>query len=122
MCIFYGMLSLPLCVYMYIMYQVPPFLFFSLGTDGMSAFVLCTVAFQEAFKAIEEIHNLLELSGKTPRAGLLDNYYSRQVKVYWMANNKLFHAAALHKLFVLWKEQKKSIMPEELLRLTDNHM
>ena len=34
-----------------------------------------------------------------------------------MANNKLFHAAALHKLFVLWKEQKKSIMPEDLQRL-----
>ena len=31
-----------------------------------------------------------------------------------MANNKLFHAAALHKLFVLWKEQKKSILPEDL--------
>lgn len=82
-------------------------------------YFLCGLLFQEAFKAIEEIHNLLELSGKTPRPGLLDNYYSRQVKVYWMANNKLFHAAALHKLFVLWKEQKKSILPEDLQKLVN---
>ena len=33
-----------------------------------------------------------------------------------MANNKLFHAAALHKLFVLWKEQKKTILPKDLQR------
>jgi translation initiation factor 3 subunit A len=72
---------------------------------------------QEAFKAIEEIHNLLELSGKAPKPGLLDNYYSRQAKVYWMANNRLFHAAALHKLFVLWKEQKKCVSQEELQRI-----
>lgn len=82
-------------------------------------YFLYGLLFQEAFKAIEEIHNLLELSGKTPRPGLLDNYYSRQVKVYWMANNKLFHAAALHKLFVLWKEQKKSILPEDLQKLVN---
>ena len=36
-----------------------------------------------------------------------------------MANNKLFHAAALHKLFVLWKEQKKSILPEDLQKLVN---
>ena len=85
---------------------------FNLFPPPFSSISLCSL--QEAFKAIEEIHNLLELSGKTPRAGLLDNFYSRQVKVYWMANNKLFHAAALHKVFVLWKELKKSITPEEL--------
>ena len=34
-----------------------------------------------------------------------------------MANNRLFHAAALHKVFVLWKEQKKSISQEDLQRL-----
>ncbi|KAL5471152.1 hypothetical protein EMCRGX_G029236 [Ephydatia muelleri] len=68
---------------------------------------------QEAFKAIEEIHNLLGISGKAPRPGLLENFYTKQGKVYWMAKNKLFHAAALHKLFVLRKEQKKSLSAEE---------
>lgn len=66
---------------------------------------------QEAFKAIEEIHNLLDISGKAPKPGLLDNFYSKQARVFLMANNRLFHAAALHKLFVLRKEQKKAFGP-----------
>jgi translation initiation factor 3 subunit A len=45
--------------------------------------------------------------------GLLENFYSRQAKVYMMANNQLFHAAALHKLFVLRKEQKKTLTKDE---------
>jgi len=40
----------------------------------------------------------------------------KQAKVYWMAKNKLFHAAAQHKLFVLRKEQKKSLTAEEAQR------
>lgn len=46
-------------------------------------------------------------------SGLLENFYSRQAKVYMMAKNQLFHAAALHKLFVLRKEQKRTLTPEE---------
>ncbi len=68
---------------------------------------------QEAFRAIEEIHNLLGISGKMPKPALLENFYIKQAKVYWMAHNKLFHAAALHKLFVLRKEQKKTFSTEE---------
>lgn len=59
---------------------------------------------------------MLGISGKAPRPGLLENFYTKQGKVYWMAKNKLFHAAALHKLFVLRKEQKKSLSAEEAQR------
>lgn len=48
-----------------------------------------------------------------PLLGLLENFYSRQAKVYIMAKNQLFHAAALHKLFVLRKEQKKTLTKDE---------
>ena len=68
---------------------------------------------QEAFRAIEEIHHLLGIGGKVPKPALLDNFYAKQAKVYWMAQNALFHAAALHKLFVLRKEQKKTFSAEE---------
>lgn len=68
---------------------------------------------QEAFRAIEEIHHLLGIGGKAPKPALLDNFYAKQAKVYWMAQNALFHAAALHKLFVLRKEQKKTFSTEE---------
>ena len=72
---------------------------------------------QEAFKAIEEIHHLMNICGKAPRPGLLDNFYLKQAKVYLMAKNKLFHAAALHKIFVLRKEQKKTLTSEDLQKL-----
>lgn len=56
---------------------------------------------------------MLGISGKMPKPALLENFYIKQAKVYWMAHNKLFHAAALHKLFVLRKEQKKTFSTEE---------
>lgn len=68
---------------------------------------------QEAFRAIEEIHHLMGISGKAPKPALLENFYVKQAKVYWMAQNELFHAAALHKLFVLRKEQKKTFTADE---------
>ena len=71
---------------------------------------------QEAFKAIEEIHNLIGLNKQKAKASLLENFYHKQASVYWMANNKLFHAAALHRLFVLRKEQKKTFDTEEAQR------
>jgi translation initiation factor 3 subunit A len=63
---------------------------------------------QEAFKAIESIHILINRLKQKAKPSLLENFYQKQASVYWMANNKLFHAAALHRLFVLRKEQKKS--------------
>ena len=53
------------------------------------------------------------MTGKSPKPGLLDNFYAKQAKVYWMAKNKLFHAAALHKVFTHRKEQKKTVTHEE---------
>ena len=38
--------------------------------------------------------------------------------IFWKAGNHLFHAATLQKLFVLLKEQKKTITQEELTKLS----
>ena len=81
--------------------------------------VACSITIHlcpETFKAIEDIHYLLELNGKAPCAGLLERYYSCQAKVYWMANSRLFHAAAWHMLFLLCKEQE-TITPEDLQKI-----
>ena len=67
-----------------------------------------TPSLQEAFKAIEEIHNLITISKHKAKSSLLENFYQKQASVYWMANNKLFHAAALQRLFILRKEHKKT--------------
>jgi hypothetical protein len=71
---------------------------------------------QEAYKAIEDIHGLMNLSKKPPVPKTMANYYQKLAMVFWKAGNYLFHAAALFKLFQLSKEMKKNITPEELQR------
>ncbi|KAJ8878273.1 hypothetical protein PR048_018850 [Dryococelus australis] len=72
---------------------------------------------QEAYKAIEDIHGLMNLSKKLPVPKTMANYYQKLAMVFWKAGNYLFHAAALFKLFQLSKEMKKNITPEELQRM-----
>uniref|UniRef100_T1D215 Eukaryotic translation initiation factor 3 subunit A n=1 Tax=Cupiennius salei TaxID=6928 RepID=T1D215_CUPSA len=72
---------------------------------------------QEAYKAIEDIHNLMNLSKKAPNPRLMANYYQKLSLVFWKSNNYLFHAAALFRLFYLSREQKKNITPDEITRM-----
>lgn len=72
---------------------------------------------QEAYKAIEDIHGLMNMSKKMPVPKTMANYYQKLAMVFWKAGNYLFHAAALFKLFQLSKEMKKNITQEELQRM-----
>jgi translation initiation factor 3 subunit A len=64
---------------------------------------------QEAYKAIEDIHGLMNLAKKSPVPKTMANYYQKLALVFWKAGHNLFHAAALFKLFQLSKEMKKNI-------------
>ncbi|XP_014252767.1 eukaryotic translation initiation factor 3 subunit A [Cimex lectularius] len=72
---------------------------------------------QEAYKAIEDIHGLMNLSKKPPVTKTMANYYQKLAMVFWKAGYYLFHAAALFKLFQLNKDMKKNITPDELQRM-----
>ncbi|GFU02002.1 eukaryotic translation initiation factor 3 subunit A [Nephila pilipes] len=72
---------------------------------------------QEAYKAIEDIHGLMNLSKKAPNPRLMANYYQKLALVFWKSNNYLFHAAALFRLFHLSREQKKNITAEEISKM-----
>ncbi|KFM57471.1 Eukaryotic translation initiation factor 3 subunit A, partial [Stegodyphus mimosarum] len=72
---------------------------------------------QEAYKAIEDIHGLMTLSKKAPNPRLMANYYQKLALVFWKSSNYLFHAAALFRLFYLSREQKKNITSEEILKM-----
>ncbi|XP_015928347.1 eukaryotic translation initiation factor 3 subunit A [Parasteatoda tepidariorum] len=72
---------------------------------------------QEAYKAIEDIHGLMSLSKKAPNPRLMANYYQKLALVFWKSNNYLFHAAALFRLFYLSREQKKNITADEILKM-----
>lgn len=72
---------------------------------------------QEAYKAIEDIHGLMNLGKKQPVAKTMANYYQKLAMVFWKAGNHLFHAAAMLKLLQLTREMKKNITAEETQRM-----
>ncbi len=72
---------------------------------------------QEAFKAIEDISYLMEVSNKSPRPQMLATYYNRLAMVFWRSQQYLFHSVSLLKLFQLSKDQKKTFSAEEASNL-----
>jgi len=68
---------------------------------------------QEAYKAVEDIHGLMTMSKKVFQPKMMANYYQKLALVFWKSGNQLFHAAAIFKHFQLTREMKKNISPEE---------
>ncbi len=73
---------------------------------------------QEAYKAVEDIYSLMSLSRSKTKPLQMFNYYSNLSLIFWKANNHLFHAATLQKLFVLLREQKKTMTQSELTKIS----
>lgn len=74
---------------------------------------------QEAYKATEDIHGLMNLSKKLPVPKTMANYYLKLAMVFWKAGNYLFHAAALFKLLQLSREMKKNMSADEQQRMAN---
>ncbi len=72
---------------------------------------------QEAYKAIEDIHGLMIMSKRVFQPKMMANYYQKLALVFWKCGNQLFHAAAIFKYFQLTREMKKNISSEELGKL-----
>uniref|UniRef100_A0A3Q2ZNM1 Eukaryotic translation initiation factor 3 subunit A n=1 Tax=Kryptolebias marmoratus TaxID=37003 RepID=A0A3Q2ZNM1_KRYMA len=73
---------------------------------------------QEAFKAVEDIHGLFALSKKPPKPQLMANYYNKVSTVFWKSGNALFHACTLHRLYHLSREMRKNLTPDEMQRMS----
>ncbi|XP_063963477.1 eukaryotic translation initiation factor 3 subunit A-like [Lytechinus pictus] len=72
---------------------------------------------QEAYKAVEDIHNLMGRSKKSPKPQMMANYYHKLGLVFWKSGNGLFHACALHRLLQLSREHRKNLTTEEVQKM-----
>jgi translation initiation factor 3 subunit A len=68
---------------------------------------------QEAYKSVESIHNIMAVSKKPPKPQVMANYYQKLVHLFWISQNYLFHAYALYKFYSLTKANNKFATPEE---------
>lgn len=70
---------------------------------------------QEGFKSVEDIQQLLELLPTPPKAFMLANYYEKLTRIFFVGDNHLFHAAAMSKYYAVLR-LNKNVTAEEHTR------
>ncbi|TPX30121.1 hypothetical protein SmJEL517_g06243 [Synchytrium microbalum] len=61
---------------------------------------------QEGFRSIEDIYNLLSMSKKAPRSFMMANYYEKLARILLVGENYLFHAAAWNRYYAIARQNR----------------
>lgn len=77
---------------------------------------------QDAFKAIEDIHALINFPKMSKNSRIMARYYDKISCVFLKGEEYLFHAAANLRHFLLLKDQKKNLSLEEMVKLSSQVM
>jgi len=73
---------------------------FMIETRFVQLDVACQLElWQEAFRSIEDIHSLMQVTRKPLKGGMVRQYFDRLATIFWASENHLLHAHALYKLY-----------------------
>lgn len=73
----------------------------------------------EAFKTIEEIHEMLSAKSKPmTKPQMIAQYYLKLSQIYWVSKHHFFHAYAYSKFFHLSRLYNKSLSEEDLKQMS----
>eukprot|EP00172_Hildenbrandia_rubra_P000013 Plantae.Rhodophyta-Hildenbrandia_rubra.ctg10070.p1 GENE.Plantae.Rhodophyta-Hildenbrandia_rubra.ctg10070~~Plantae.Rhodophyta-Hildenbrandia_rubra.ctg10070.p1 ORF type:complete len:919 (+),score=200.79 Plantae.Rhodophyta-Hildenbrandia_rubra.ctg10070:782-3538(+) len=65
--------------------------------------------YQEAYRTVEDIHMIMQMSKARPRAAHMSIYYSHLTTIFFISGNYLYHAYALYKLYTLSTKQNRNL-------------
>eukprot|EP00004_Rigifila_ramosa_P011087 TRINITY_DN2337_c1_g1_i2.p1 TRINITY_DN2337_c1_g1~~TRINITY_DN2337_c1_g1_i2.p1 ORF type:complete len:582 (-),score=174.00 TRINITY_DN2337_c1_g1_i2:1289-3034(-) len=61
---------------------------------------------QEAYRSVEDVHGMLNLSKKPPKQSVMAHYYTFLTRIFWASENYMFNAHARYRLYALSKSLK----------------
>ena len=74
----------------------------------------------EGFRTVEDIHSIMHISKKPPKAKLMATYYQKLTKIFWVSENYLFHAYAWYKYFTLTEGHNQRLTEDERRDMASN--
>ena len=70
----------------------------------------------EGYRTVEDIYSIIVSGKKNPKSKLMMTYYEKLAKIFWVSENKLFHAYAWFRFHILTVEGKKDLKADEKIQ------